>query len=35
MDHEDGNIWLDSQKTSVYKFYQYWLNTSRIQKANK
>ena len=27
---EDGNIWLDSQKTSVYKFYQYWLNTSDV-----
>ena len=25
---EDGNIWLDKNKTSVYKFYQYWLNTS-------
>ncbi len=25
---EEGNIWLDKNKTSVYKFYQYWLNTS-------
>ena len=25
---EDGNIWLDSKKTSTYKFYQYWLNVS-------
>ena len=25
---EGNNIWLDSKKTSVYKFYQYWLNTS-------
>jgi len=25
---EDGNIWLDKKRTSVYKFYQYWLNTS-------
>jgi len=25
---EGGNIWLDSDKTSVYKFYQFWLNTS-------
>lgn len=25
---EGGNIWLDPQKTSPYKFYQYWLNTS-------
>lgn len=25
---EGGNIWLDAQKTSPYRFYQYWLNTS-------
>lgn len=25
---EGGNIWLDSRKTSPYKFYQYWLNVS-------
>ncbi|MGA1029228.1 MAG: tyrosine--tRNA ligase [Flavobacteriaceae bacterium] len=25
---EGGNIWLDENRTSVYKFYQYWLNTS-------
>lgn len=25
---EGGNIWLDSEKTSPYKFYQYWLNSS-------
>jgi tyrosyl-tRNA synthetase len=25
---ESGNIWLDSEKTSPYKFYQFWLNTS-------
>ena len=24
----EGNIWLDSHRTSPYKFYQYWLNTS-------
>ena len=24
---EDGAIWLDPAKTSVYKFYQFWLNT--------
>lgn len=24
---EGGAVWLDSQKTSVYKFYQFWLNT--------
>ncbi|MEZ4874322.1 MAG: tyrosine--tRNA ligase [Flavobacteriaceae bacterium] len=25
---EGGNIWLDAQRTSPYKFYQYWLNSS-------
>jgi len=25
---QEGNIWLDPNKTSVYRFYQYWLNTS-------
>lgn len=25
---EGGNIWLDPERTSPYKFYQYWLNTS-------
>ena len=25
---EGGNIWLDATRTSPYKFYQYWLNTS-------
>ena len=25
---EGGNIWLDANRTSAYKFYQYWLNTS-------
>tara|TARA_Y100001968_G_scaffold327763_1_gene373489 strand:- start:1435 stop:2727 length:1293 start_codon:yes stop_codon:yes gene_type:complete len=25
---ESGNIWLDAQRTSPYKFYQYWLNIS-------
>ena len=25
---EDGNIWLDKNRTSPYKFYQFWLNTS-------
>ncbi len=24
---EDGAVWLDANKTSVYKFYQFWLNT--------
>ncbi|AWG24958.1 tyrosine--tRNA ligase [Flavobacterium kingsejongi] len=27
---EGGNIWLDADKTSVYKFYQFWLNTTDI-----
>jgi tyrosyl-tRNA synthetase len=25
---EDGNVWLDKSRTSPYKFYQFWLNTS-------
>ncbi len=25
---EDGNVWLDPERTSPYKFYQFWLNTS-------
>ena len=25
---EDGNVWLDKNKTSPYKFYQYWINCS-------
>ncbi|MCF6308843.1 MAG: tyrosine--tRNA ligase, partial [Flavobacteriaceae bacterium] len=25
---EGGNIWLDAKRTSPYKFYQYWMNTS-------
>tara|TARA_B100000902_G_scaffold44294_1_gene51864 strand:- start:4182 stop:5450 length:1269 start_codon:yes stop_codon:yes gene_type:complete len=25
---EDGNVWLDKERTSVYKFYQFWLNSS-------
>ena len=25
---EEGNVWLDKTKTSPYKFYQYWLNTT-------
>ena len=27
---EGGNIWLDTDKTSVYKFYQFWLNTTDV-----
>ena len=25
---EGGNVWLDAERTSPYKFYQYWLNAS-------
>lgn len=25
---EGGNVWLDPNRTSPYKFYQYWLNSS-------
>ncbi|EHS7219725.1 tyrosine--tRNA ligase [Staphylococcus pseudintermedius] len=25
---ESGTIWLDSEKTSPYEFYQFWINTS-------
>ncbi|CAI8215052.1 MAG: Tyrosine--tRNA ligase [Formosa sp. Hel1_33_131] len=25
---EGGNVWLDAKRTSPYKFYQYWLNSS-------
>ena len=25
---ETGNVWLDPERTSPYKFYQFWLNTS-------
>ncbi|MGA1665918.1 MAG: tyrosine--tRNA ligase [Bacteroidia bacterium] len=25
---EGGNVWLDPQKTSPYRFYQFWLNVS-------
>jgi len=31
---EGGNIWLDKNKTSVYKFYQYWLNSSDEDAEN-
>ncbi len=24
---ESGNVWLDARRTSVYKFYQFWINT--------
>lgn len=25
---EGGNVWLDADKTSVYKFYQFWVNVT-------
>jgi len=25
---EGGNVWLDPERTSPYKFYQYWINSS-------
>jgi tyrosyl-tRNA synthetase len=25
---EEGNIWLDPERTSPYKFYQFWLNSA-------
>ncbi len=31
---EGGNIWLDPEKTSPYKFYQYWINASDEDVAN-
>jgi tyrosyl-tRNA synthetase len=30
---ESGNVWLDSKKTSPYKFYQFWLNASDADAA--
>ncbi len=31
---EEGNIWLDPEKTSPYKFYQFWLNCSDADISN-
>jgi len=31
---ESGNIWLDREKTSPYRFYQYWLNVADADVAN-
>lgn len=31
---ESGNIWLDKNKTSPYKFYQFWLNASDTDVEN-
>lgn len=27
---EGGNVWLTADKTSVYKFYQFWINTTDV-----
>ncbi len=27
---EGGNVWLDADKTSVYKFYQFWVNATDV-----
>ena len=31
---EGGNVWLDAAKTSPYKFYQYWINSSDVDAEN-
>lgn len=31
---EGGNVWLDAEKTSPYKFYQFWLNASDEDVVN-
>ncbi len=31
---ESGNVWLDPERTSPYKFYQYWINTSDEDAEN-
>ena len=31
---EEGNVWLDPEKTSPYKFYQYWINVSDEEASN-
>ena len=31
---EAGNVWLDPNKTSPYKFYQYWINSSDTDAEN-
>ncbi len=31
---EGGNVWLDPKRTSPYKFYQYWLNSSDEDATN-
>ena len=32
---ESGAIWLDKNKTSVYEFYQYWINTADQDVINR
>lgn len=31
---EGGNIWLDKNRTTPYKFYQYWLRSSDVDAEN-
>ena len=31
---QGGNVWLDANRTSPYKFYQYWLNSSDEDSEN-
>src|SRR5690606_21341430 len=31
---EEGNVWLDKEKTTPYKFYQYWINASDEDAKN-
>jgi len=31
---EGGNVWLDAEKTSPFKFYQYWINASDADVEN-
>ena len=31
---ESGNVWLDKSKTSPYKFYQFWINSSDEDAKN-
>jgi len=31
---ESGSVWLDAKKTSPYRFYQFWINTSDADAKN-
>lgn len=31
---EQGNVWLDAEKTSPYQFYQFWLNSTDLDAKN-